>query len=316
MPAMTGNAKVLDALEEVLEQAQVEDRLGDGVLGAGFNLVVEAAQFVLNVGHAGVGGDADGEVGAGADGVGADVEAVIEPAHDVDETDGVDVKDSSRVRIVAQLGRIAGEAEDVVQADGRGAQQIRLDGENIAVAAGVMQDRLNAGVLLNLDAEALRAHAGRGARRVGHVDGVHAQRGQQARAFDFLGAVDALGRNDFHQGDEVALLDAAPRCASARAERRGRRFGGQRGAAPALRRRAPARRWRAWPSAWRECDWAWCRSSRRPSARRRRWPCGQSWPCIPASRDRCCGPRRRGACRHWAWRPGAAWWPCAWPQWR
>ena len=71
---------VLDALEEVLEQAQIEDRLGDGVLGAGLDFVGEAAQFVFDVGRAGVGGDADGEVGAGADGVGADVEPVVEPA--------------------------------------------------------------------------------------------------------------------------------------------------------------------------------------------------------------------------------------------
>ena len=80
MPAMTGMRMILDALEEVLEQAQIEDRLGDGVLGARLDLVGEAAQFVLDVGHAGVGGHADGEVGAGADGVGADVEAVIEAA--------------------------------------------------------------------------------------------------------------------------------------------------------------------------------------------------------------------------------------------
>ena len=127
--------------------------------------------------------------------------------HDVDQADGVHVKYRSRVRIVAQLGRIAGEAEDVVQADGRGSEQVRLDGEDVAVAAGVMQDRLDPGVLLNLDAEALRAHAGRGAGRVGHVDGVDAELRQQACALDLLRAVDAPGRNDLNQGDELALLD-------------------------------------------------------------------------------------------------------------
>ena len=173
---------------------------------AGLDFVVEAAQLVFDVGHAGIGGDADGEVGAGADGVGADVEAVVEAADNVDQADGVDVEDRGGVGIVAQLGRVAGEAEDVAQADGRGAQQVGLDGEQVAVAAGVVQNRLNAGVLLDLDAEALRAHAGRGARRIGHVDGMDAELGQDARAFDFLDAVDAAGRDDFDQGDEVALL--------------------------------------------------------------------------------------------------------------
>ncbi len=137
----------------------------------------------------------------------ADVEAVIQAAHDVDKTDGIHVKHCSRIGIVAQLGRVAGEAEDVLQPDRRSAQQIRLDAKNVAVAAGVMQNRLNAGVLLNLDAEALRAHASRGARRVRHIDGMHAELRQQARAFNLLGAVDALGRNDLHQRDECALRD-------------------------------------------------------------------------------------------------------------
>ena len=100
------------------------------------------------------------------------------------------------------------------------------------------------------------------------------------------------------------------------AQRRRRRLGAQRRRRAGHSRRAPARPWRAWPSAWRECDWAWCRSSRPQSAPRRRWPCAQSWPCTPASRDRYCGLRRRAACRHWAWPPAAAWWPRAWPRWR
>ena len=82
-----------------------------------------------------------------------------------------------------------------------------------------MEDRLNAGVLLNLDAEALRAHAGRGAGRVGHVDGVDAELRQQPRALNLLGAVDAAWGNDLDQGDELALLDQRAD-AGALAERR------------------------------------------------------------------------------------------------
>ena len=80
--------------------------------------------------------------------------------------------------------------------------------EQIAVAAGVMENRFNAGVLLNLDAQALRAHAGRGARRVGHVDGVDAELRQQLRA-PSISLVQSmpLGRHDFDQGDEAALGD-------------------------------------------------------------------------------------------------------------
>src|ERR1035437_895097 len=101
---------------------------------------------MFDVGHAGVGGDADGEVGAGANRVGADVEAVVEAAQHVDQADGIHIENGRRIRIVAKFGRVAGKAEDVVQAYRRGSQQVRLNAEDIAIAAGVMEDRVDAGV--------------------------------------------------------------------------------------------------------------------------------------------------------------------------
>jgi hypothetical protein len=70
-----------------------------------------------------------------------------------------------------------------------------------------MQHRLNAGVLLNLNAQALRAHARRGSWRIRHIDGMDAKRGKQSRALNLLDAVDSFGRNDFNQRDEGALVD-------------------------------------------------------------------------------------------------------------
>jgi hypothetical protein len=54
---------------------------------------------------------------------------VVQTADDVDQTDGVNVKYSGGIGVVAELGRVAGEAEDVVQADGRGPEQVRLNGQ-------------------------------------------------------------------------------------------------------------------------------------------------------------------------------------------
>ncbi len=86
-----------------------------------------------------------------------------------------------------------------------------------------MEDGLDAGVLLNLNAQALRAHAGRGARRVGDVDSMDAKLCQQHRAFNFPRAVDAVGRYDLYQGNEFALLYQRPDARSL-AQRLGRRF--------------------------------------------------------------------------------------------
>src|ERR1039458_6351326 len=115
---------------------------------------------------------------------------MVEALHDVDQADGVDIKYRRGVRIVAQFGRVSGEAKDVAKADGGGAEQVRLNTEKVAVAAGVVEDGLDVGELLNLDAETLGAHAGRGARRIGYIDGVDAKLRQQLGAFDLLDAVD------------------------------------------------------------------------------------------------------------------------------
>ncbi len=100
------------------------------------------------------------KAGGCADRIAADIESVIQPVDDIDEPDGVHIEDRGGVGIVAQLGRVAGEAQDIFQPDGRCAEQIGLNAEHVAVAAGVVQDRLDTGLLLNLNAEALRAHAG------------------------------------------------------------------------------------------------------------------------------------------------------------
>ena len=89
--------------QELLQQREVEHRLGDGVLGAGLDLVFEAADFLVDVGHAGIGADADDERGGRADGIAAEVEAAIEIGNDVDQSDGVHVEDGGGVGIVAQL---------------------------------------------------------------------------------------------------------------------------------------------------------------------------------------------------------------------
>ena len=50
---------VLDALQELIEQIEVEHGLGDDVLGTGFDLPIEAAKLLVHVERAGVGADAD-----------------------------------------------------------------------------------------------------------------------------------------------------------------------------------------------------------------------------------------------------------------
>ena len=79
----------------------------------------------------------------------AEIAAVVEVVHDADQADRVHVVDRGRVRIVAELRRVAGDGQDVAQAQRVGAQQVGLDAEQVPVAAGVVQDRLDPDAVLN-----------------------------------------------------------------------------------------------------------------------------------------------------------------------
>ena len=174
--------------------------------------------------HAWICGGGDGKARRAADGIAPDIEALVEAVHDVHEPNGVDVEDRRGVGIVAHLGRVAGEAKDIFQADGGCAQQVALDAEYVAIAAGVVQDRLDADLLLDLHAKALRAHPRTGPRRVGHVDRVDTVARQQRCPGKLLLAIEALGRNNLHHRDEFAVGNAF---ADTRPLAQGRRLNGR-----------------------------------------------------------------------------------------
>ena len=111
MPAMTGMRNTFDAAEKFFQQAKIEDGLSDGVFRARLNFEGKAADFIVEIGNAGIGGDSYGEAGGFADGIAADIQSIIQAAHDVDEADGVHIENGGGVRIVAEFRRIAGEAE-------------------------------------------------------------------------------------------------------------------------------------------------------------------------------------------------------------
>src|SRR6185436_2922940 len=83
-------------------------------------------------------------------------------------------------------------------------EQVRLDPEQVPVAAGVVQDRVDPHLLLQQHAERLRAHARRGARPVGDVDRVDLVLLAVLRALDDLAGVRAARRVELDRDHELA----------------------------------------------------------------------------------------------------------------
>ena len=140
---------VLNLLEKILQQRQIKYRLGDRIFGPGLNLVGEAASLFVNVGNAWIGAHTNNKAGSSAQRIATNVEAAIQVVNDIHQTDGIHVEDGGRVGIVAHLRRVAGNANQVADTHGGGAQEIGLNAEDIPVAAGVVQDGFYAHIFLD-----------------------------------------------------------------------------------------------------------------------------------------------------------------------
>ena len=84
------------------------------------------------------------------------------------------------------------------------AQQIRLDAEQIPIAARVVQQRFDPGLLLDEHRQRQRADARARALAVGNADEIDAADLQPARAVDDLIGLVAARRHDLDRDDERA----------------------------------------------------------------------------------------------------------------
>src|SRR5262249_10334076 len=145
------------------QQGDIEHRLGNSIIGAGFHLVFKAPDLFIDIANAGVGAHADGEARAVADGVAANVQAEVQVVNNVHQADGIHVEHRRGVRVVAKLGRVAGDTDQVVDTHGVAAQELGLHAEHIAVATRKVQRGFYTCLLLHQDAKRQVAQAGGGA---------------------------------------------------------------------------------------------------------------------------------------------------------
>ena len=132
-----------------------------------------------------------------------------------DEADRVDLVHAAAARVVAGLGRVAGDGEDVPNALRVRAEQDRLEPGQRHVARRQVRDRLDAGEALDRDRGHDPAHARAGARVVVHVDELRLVRvADGARRRDERLGVRAERRVELHRDDELALVEQPLRASS------------------------------------------------------------------------------------------------------
>ena len=118
--------------------------------------------------------------------------------------DGVEVENGLCTGVIAHLGVVARQAEDIVDAEHRCAQKLRLQCDAVAVTASELQDRGQACVLQS-DAGGQAAHTHDGGLVIGNIDS-----GDAAEVlgcfFDEVVNVDSLGRADFCGDNELTSI--------------------------------------------------------------------------------------------------------------
>ena len=135
----------LHFVEKSQQGVGVEHRLGDGELGAGFDFSAETIELAPAVERGGIEPHADRGEGGRIDGLAAEVDAAVEPALHRRHADRIGVEHAGRLRVVAQLRRVAGDEQQVPNAARRAGQQVGLHADQVSVAAAEMEDRLDRG---------------------------------------------------------------------------------------------------------------------------------------------------------------------------
>src|SRR2546422_3523315 len=199
-----GNRQRAGLLEEALEGLTVVERLRHGDVRAGFDLLPETVDLVVEVVGRRIDRAGDSEVRRLANRRAEPVVALVETLQDLDQADRVDVPDAGRRWVVADAWRIAGERDDVANAERVRADQLRLERHQVLVAGGEVDQGVDANLLPEHERQRERAHADPRHRAVTDVDGVGTGSFDELSTGDAFGRIEAARRVDLHADNERA----------------------------------------------------------------------------------------------------------------
>jgi hypothetical protein len=160
-------------LEEAIEVADVEERLGHAETGTRLELLPEAFELGVEILCGRVDRDADVERGRRVDRLARVVLALVQAGHQTRQPDGVDLVHAARAGVVAYVRRVTGHGEDVANPGSVGSEELGLEAHHGGVARRHVRDRLEAHRSLDLDRGHERGKACTGHRVVVDVRRVH-----------------------------------------------------------------------------------------------------------------------------------------------
>ena len=196
-------------VEKPFDQPPVVDRLGHDQLRARVSLALEAQELALVVEGARFGAGREQERRLPFHGLAGRIETAVHVGRDLEQAHRVEVVDRGGEGIVAHLGRISGDDDQIANPGRVGGEQVRDQPEEVPVAAAHVEDRLDAGLALEDLAYGVVAHPGGGARPVGDVDHVDAAGLEATRRVDGLLGIGAGWGRELARHRELAAGELA-----------------------------------------------------------------------------------------------------------
>ena len=135
--------------------------------------------------------------------VSAEIIASLQFADRMQQRDGIKIENRLGTGMVAELRVVAGEAQDVINAEKSSSQQVRLKRHAVAVTAGQLEDGVESGILQGL-AEAQGAQAHYRGLVVGDVDCVYIAQILFCLSNEFVD-MEPFGRSDLSSNDKFTL---------------------------------------------------------------------------------------------------------------
>src|SRR5712691_10407701 len=128
----------------------------------------------------------------------------VHPADDLNQTYRVYIPDARRVRVVADAQWIARECQDIANSQRVCPQEFRLEGHQVAVSRGEVNDGLHAQVILNQASQAHTTHAYTSHGAVSDVDTISPGLLHHHCAFEYLGGVQTFGWVKLYADNKLA----------------------------------------------------------------------------------------------------------------
>ena len=199
-----------ELLDKPAQRLRVHHHLRLHEAGAGGMFAAQTRHLAAPAAGLGIGGSAEEQIGT-AIGQGAlhRILSAVESGGHLQQTHRFQFVHRLGIRLIASPHRIAREAQHIANAQGVGPQQLRLQGNPVAVAAGELQHGFNAEIQQQ-PAHRQAAHAHHGPAAIGDIHRIH-QRRQQGGGLQGAAGVGAAGRGYLRSDRESAAGQCFPK---------------------------------------------------------------------------------------------------------